>query len=1316
MNAKDSIFGAEPERLRQLIRSGMDVDGVDAEENHPASGSVGRVMEHPGTQIGGYKLLHVLGEGGMGVVYLAEQEHLIRRRVALKIIKPGMDSRRVLARFDAERQALALLDHPNIAHVYDAGMTAVGRPYFVMEYVKGLPITEYCDHHRLSIEDRLALFVQVCQAVQHAHQKGIIHRDIKPSNILVSAENDRATPKIIDFGVAKAIGRPLTDRTLVTEDSHLLGTPEYMSPEQADMASEDIDTRSDVYSLGVLLYVLLTGVLPFDPQTLRDSGIENIRRTIRETDPKTPSTRLTGLGEEAAKIAERRGTEIHTLAKNLKKELEWIPLKAMRKERAERYRGASELADDVENYLNGAPLIAAPPGTIYRLRKLVRRHRQALAAAGTLVALVLVLLWAIQAHVRAGALEHEHILAEAQKLFDTRGTQVQGTSDPSSEALAKIEPLLMSRYVGPQAQLLSATILVEHGYYADAVPRLENLLDGRAEIAGAAYALLARTIWEGPSLGPEEVKKAEEYQKKAEELLPRTAEAYYLRAMAALTILEKLDLLKQALDLDRDHYPSRRLLALTYYVSRKYELLSEEALLMTHLRPTDPLGWSLRAAACRELGKCDEAISWYDRAIGLVSKDDPQYADLNARRCDVLLRMGQYERLLAEVPTGIEDASPLQYRIFCALTALGKYEEASALFRCVSDAKLPAGAKFKDWYIDTELRRWSMKYAFDAMEAGRSWHPSDSIPEGPAFLGMFEAEEMYRSLLAKARPLIRDGFAGRWSPDGTKVVFSMGTLGNSGVAIYDLKTRQTDLLIVPGKNPSWSPDGGYIAFARDRTVLSLSEFTGAKRRYLRRFPSDAEVWVMKADGTDPRHLASTADWPSWSADSKHLYYQLKYKAVQSISVDDIQARPTSVIPSRSRTHAVSPDGRYVAHTESGSLQIMDLVSQSQVAEWLPPLTVWPKDWSPDGREISLGGGLGGEVPAGLWIYDFDRKEAAQVLSGRIGTAFWSPDKTRLLIGLSEPYCEIWVADLDPGLSTVEAMGPARNLEEHCREVIDLCTRELAVDPNLMDSHRDRLVCALWIGDDRVPLYLQEFEHTIDRVPLHPYFCDQIAEVILLDPPPVRDRLGPMALLCARKAAEKDAGYARALAPLFLKAGQSEEAARLWQIGKTTGNFLVNGGFEDGDRRPWETLGQMDLEVVTELHGATVPEKPVEGQYCLYADVAHAAAYFYSAAICPVGAVFEAGKKYTISAFLKARKGKLDVCLKPERNTPPWPEFGQKTITITDTWAEYYVTTPVFAEDVVPAHFAFLVGTAQGGLWIDDVRFYEGDYVPMVTEK
>ena len=391
----DRACGAD-DQLRSQVEALLKADARagDFLESPPAG--AGATLSNPapidgaGTTIGRYELLELIGEGGMGLVYLAEQKEPVKRRVALKIIKPGMDSRQVVARFEAERQALALLDHPNIAHVFDAGCTETGRPYFVMEYVKGMSITRYCDDNKLTIEQRLRLFEQVCEAVHHAHQKGIIHRDLKPSNILVSVHGDRVVPKIIDFGIAKAITQPLTDKTFVTFQGQLLGTPEYMSPEQVDLATQDIDTRSDIYSLGVVLYELLAGVLPFEEDSFARGGLAEIQQTIREQEPASPSIRLTNLGEQAKTIAASRGTQVVPLARRLHRELEWIPLKAMRKDRCRRYRSASEMADDIRNYLTGLPLLAGPETTVYRVQKFVHKHAGSVATVALVAAAIVV--------------------------------------------------------------------------------------------------------------------------------------------------------------------------------------------------------------------------------------------------------------------------------------------------------------------------------------------------------------------------------------------------------------------------------------------------------------------------------------------------------------------------------------------------------------------------------------------------------------------------------------------------------------------------------------------------------------------------------------------------------------------------------------------------------------------------------------------------------------------------------------------------------------------------------------------------------------
>jgi serine/threonine protein kinase len=396
----DEVCGHDAElrrRVEQFLSAQAEM-GSFLESPAPALAATAeerRSAEGPGTVIGPYKLLEPIGEGGFGVVFMAEQHQPIRRKVALKVLKPGMDSKQVVARFEAERQALALMDHPHIAKVLDAGTTESGRPYFVMELVRGIPITEFCDTNQLAPRPRLELFVAVCQAVQHAHQKGIIHRDLKPSNVLVTLHDGTPVVKVIDFGIAKALGQSLTDKTLFTGFAQMLGTPLYMSPEQAELSGLDVDTRSDIYSLGVLLYELLTGTPPLDQERLRRVSYDELRRLIREEEPPKPSTRISTLGEAAVTVSANRQSDPTQLSRFLRGELDWIVMKALEKDRSRRYETASALAADVQRYLHDEPVEACPPSALYRFRKFARRNKAVLRTAVVVAVALLLALTAL---------------------------------------------------------------------------------------------------------------------------------------------------------------------------------------------------------------------------------------------------------------------------------------------------------------------------------------------------------------------------------------------------------------------------------------------------------------------------------------------------------------------------------------------------------------------------------------------------------------------------------------------------------------------------------------------------------------------------------------------------------------------------------------------------------------------------------------------------------------------------------------------------------------------------------------------------------
>ena len=494
-------------RVRGVMEGSED---PDTNRQHQPTTDSGR--ERPGKKIGPYKLLQKLGEGGMGTVWMAEQDHPVRRVVALKIIKAGMDTKEVIARFETERQALAMMDHPNVARVLDAGETETGRPYFAMELVKGVPITNFCDQKRMTTRDRLGLFCEICRAVQHAHRKGIIHRDIKPSNILVSQDEDEPLVKIIDFGLAKATGAKLTERTLFTALGQMVGTPAYMSPEQAELSGLDVDTRTDVYSLGVLLYELLTGFTPLDLARLKQAGYADLQRMIREEDPPLPSTRISSLNNDSSLIAQRRNTDPRDLVQMLRGDVDVIVMKALEKDRGRRYESPGRFADDIRRYLQSEPIHARPASITYRLNRLYRRNKLAVTAGvlifislltGTAVSTVLALRAMNAEDVANTALDGVKIerdrAIEAEGIAEKRRVEVENEQKKTQVALEKAEAalaeaesvtkLVVDVFRSPDPLRDGATIRV-----AEMLDRFVDELDQRTDLEPGRMNRLKQTI------------------------------------------------------------------------------------------------------------------------------------------------------------------------------------------------------------------------------------------------------------------------------------------------------------------------------------------------------------------------------------------------------------------------------------------------------------------------------------------------------------------------------------------------------------------------------------------------------------------------------------------------------------------------------------------------------------------------------------------------------------------------------------------------------------------------------------------------------
>jgi hypothetical protein len=1148
MKDRSSVFGSDPEQIDKLLAWPLDAARDDQRSVSPE-----QFTEAPGGQIGRYKLLRVLGEGGMGIVYLAEQHQPIRRKVALKVIKPGMDSRRVIARFEAEQQALALMNHPHVARVYDAGVAPSGHPYFVMEHVSGIPITEHCDKYQLTVEKRLALFLHVCEAIQHAHQKGIIHRDLKSSNILVALQDEEAVPKVIDFGVARALSQPLTERTLYTEQGQLVGTPEYMSPEQADPDNADIDIRTDVYSLGVLLYELLTGVLPFDRETFREGGIDHIRKVICEQDPPTPSTRLSRTSvAESAESARRRRTDVRTLQHKLRGDLDWITLKAMEKDRTRRYASVDAMATDIRNHLNHQPVIAAPPGTLYRARKFARRHRQMIAAGAVILIMLAVIIWAVRTYVQAGrqrayvlAVEHERALEKAQEAFDTRRF---------SAAQSAVVPLLGSPQVGLRAKLLHAQLLLESQEPTAAVSELESLLNAPKDIAGQAHSLLATIYYHeafsSPQEAPEPIRRWRYHLAEAEKLIGGTAQGHFLRACGTSNVREKLGLLGKALEQDRRHYDSLRERAYIYLAQHDYESLLRDATLMMGIESDNPEGYFLSATALRELGRCDKALADLDTAIGL----DPNDPKLCLARWETYTRMGRHEAALADIRRCVElEPQDLldPVRLCATLTALGRYDETDLVYKRYldrSDLGVGFGTSLIGLVSKTLFDIQTAKLRFDMLASGVAPYPSAHPPVGPAYKDVYFSQQLFHEFSQQGRRVIAQGFHPSWSPDGTKLLYAMGFSRINAVAMLDLQTGRTELLTIPGKDPEWSPDGRHIAFVRARMLLPPQRLSGLGVETFRSGygpvdTADDEVWIMNTEDRSLRRIAD-GGCPHWGQQSKRLYYTSRRdQTLYSIAIDEQDAKAQVVLCGCSAFPVISPNERFVADHEFHELRITDLASAKIVRRWLipprPRLGLFV-NWSPDGRELSVCGWDGSET--GLWIYDMDTENATKVLGLLATTARWSGGAhPKLAVAFGMPLSEIWMWDLKPGVGTAASFASVQTVADHCRTDIERCNEILAVDPYHVDMHYLRVYYALWIGHEKTEEFLKEFDAAMKPDCYSAGSCASFCALVLRSVPEIQTRLMPMVSLLARKAVEKEPGWARVLAPQLYRAGYHDQA-------------------------------------------------------------------------------------------------------------------------------------------------------------------------------
>ncbi len=1046
----DTACGSDVElrrRIEALLRAHDEAGGFLSDgpvARYPVATIDLPAGEGPGSVVGPYRLLEQIGEGGFGVVFLAEQTQPVRRKVALKVLKPGMDTKQVVARFEAERQALALMDHPNIARVFDGGTTPLGRPYFVMELVKGVPVTEFCDQSHLTPRQRLELFIPVCQAVQHAHQKGIIHRDLKPSNVLVVMHDTTPVPKVIDFGIAKALGQELTDKTLFTGFAQMVGTPLYMSPEQAGQSGLDIDTRSDIYSLGVLLYELLTGTTPFNRERFKQAAYDEIRRIIREEDPPRPSTRLSESKDSLPSISAQRQTEPAKLTKLMRGELDWIVMRALEKDRNRRYETTSAFAADVQRYLNDEPVLACPPSAWYRFRKFARRNKVVLTTGMAIMVAVLVAL--------ASLLGVVAVLAGTTARIKSEQKETKQALDRETQAKLKLKEALAGELRNQYFQRIG---LAQRDLANNNIGSAEELLHVCPEkLRGWEWHFLKRQPYEAPLVVP--LGKGLLWH------LACSADGRYLATAGfGPSMRGEVKL--------RDAATGKELHTLT-----------------GHAVAFQPAGGQVATAA--NDGVKGNVLLW-DAATGKLLRTlrghTESITSLSYRPDGKRLASAGLDGKARVWDLGTGDE----------VLSFGDHSD-----RLMLVAYSPDGRRIASWGVNTHIRIWDAVTGEKQLQLEGHWHGVFSLlfsrdgrhlvsagSDGQRFwnLQTGQLERTFRGINSAT-------LTATFSPDGDRLVFAGG---DKTIQIWDWPSRQ-EVLALRGHTDvvtalafsadgrrlfSASPDGtirvwdgtplaqgpplrhrplqGHegpvfgLAFSPDGRYLATGALDGTARlwdvgarKLLHTLPGQdvstvafhdggRRLTTVSTDGTlvqwDPatgerRRTLRAHLGPIWnsnfcagfSADGERLASLSKDRAVHVWETDSgrevVSSSEGAALP---QSAYLSPDGRRVAIAGIGSLRILEVASKKPVAAWSLSFQhgVYQLAFSADGRRLA-----GASLDGGVRVWDIKSEKLLHTFRhrDRVACVAFHPNGKQLASGSCDNTTRVWDLETDREVDTL----------------------------------------------------------------------------------------------------------------------------------------------------------------------------------------------------------------------------------------------------------------------------------------------------------